>query len=93
MEYIASDVTRSKILTVKARLMRATALVELGYINEAFMIYQMILNRKDLPDYGAKYSEFSLKQDGKNFKIPSDSAYNNHLPPEADENQAAIKMI
>ena len=61
MEYTASDITRSKILTVKARLMRATALVELGYINEAFMIYKRILSRKDLPEYGARHSEFSLK--------------------------------
>ena len=35
MEFVASEVTRSKILTVKARLIKASALVELGYINEA----------------------------------------------------------
>lgn len=61
MEYLASEITRSKILTVKARLMRATALVELGYINEAFMIYKRVLSMKDLPDYGARQSEFSIK--------------------------------
>lgn len=93
MEYTASDITRSKILTVKARLMRATALVELGYINEAFMIYKRILSRKDLPEYGARHSEYSLKQDGKNFQLGSDQAYHNHLPPEADENQGALKAI
>jgi len=58
---LASEITRSKILTVKARLMRATALVELGYINEAFMIYKRVLSMKDLPDYGARQSEFSIK--------------------------------
>jgi len=34
MEYIASDITRSKVLTVKARLLKAVALVELGLLNE-----------------------------------------------------------
>ena len=33
MEYISGEVTRSKVLTVKARLLKAFALVELGYIN------------------------------------------------------------
>ena len=36
MEYIASDVTKSKILTVKARILKAVALIEIGYINEAY---------------------------------------------------------
>jgi hypothetical protein len=35
MEYLAKNVTRSKVLTVKARLLKATALVELGYINQS----------------------------------------------------------
>jgi hypothetical protein len=57
MEYMASDVTRSKVLTVKARLIKATALVELGYINEGLQIYSRILAMKDLPDYAARPSE------------------------------------
>jgi hypothetical protein len=35
MEYVAKDITRSKILTTKARLYKAHSLLELGYINEA----------------------------------------------------------
>lgn len=34
MEYIACEITRSKVLTVKARLLKATCLVELGSVNE-----------------------------------------------------------
>jgi hypothetical protein len=72
MEFIAGDVTRSKVLTVKARLLKATALVELGYINEALQIYKRIVHMKDLPDYGARHSEHSMKENGKNFQFPSD---------------------
>ena len=52
MEYIASDITRSKVLTIKARLLKATALVEIGNLNEAFKIYNRVLSLKDLPEYG-----------------------------------------
>ena len=61
MEYLASDVTRSQILTVKARLLRAVALAEIGYINEALLTYRRILELKDLPDYGKQKSAFSEK--------------------------------
>ena len=54
MEYIASDVARSKVLTVKARLLKASALVELGNLNEGLQIYNRVLSLKDLPDYGAR---------------------------------------
>ena len=36
MEYVASDITRSKVLTVKARLLKAIALTEVGSLNEAY---------------------------------------------------------
>ncbi len=49
MEYIASDIARSKVLTVKARLMKAIALTEIGYINEAYQMYNRVLSLKDLP--------------------------------------------
>ena len=93
MEYIAADVARSKVLAVKARLLKASALVELGYINEGLQIYNRILSMKDLPDYGARGSEHSAKQRGKNFQFPSDQVYRNDLSPEADENQAVLKAL
>jgi len=61
MEYISRNITRSKILTVKARLLKASALVELGYINEALQVYKRIIGLKDLPDYGARHSENSVR--------------------------------
>jgi hypothetical protein len=67
MEYLAADVTRSQILTVKARLMRSIALAEIGYINEALLTYRRILELKDLPDYGKQSSNYSEKQGGKDF--------------------------
>jgi hypothetical protein len=71
MEFIACDVTRSKVLTVKARLLKATSLVELGYLNEALQIYKRTIHMKDLPDYGARHSEHSTKANGKNFQFPA----------------------
>lgn len=93
MEFVASEVTRSKILTVKARLLKASALVELGHINEALQVYKRVLSLKDLPDYGARHSEHSKRQEGQNFQFPAGEGYRNDLSPEADENQAAIKLL
>jgi hypothetical protein len=36
LEYLSSDICRSKVLTAKARLLKAIALTEIGYINEAY---------------------------------------------------------
>ena len=70
MEYLASDISKSKVLTIKARIMKAIALIEIGYINEAYQIYNKILSQKDLPKIGARESEFNQKKDGKNFNLP-----------------------
>ena len=70
MEYLATDITKSKILAVKARILKAIALTEIGYINEAFQIYNRILSLKDLPKPGNRASEFVSKKDGKNFFFP-----------------------
>ena len=64
MEYIAHSVTKSSVLVTKARISKALALVELGYINEAFTIYKKILLLKNLPKHGLRGSEFSDRQDG-----------------------------
>lgn len=44
MEYIAMFVTKSKVLVTKARIIKATALVETGYINEAYQIYRRVVD-------------------------------------------------
>ncbi len=49
MEYVAFDIARSRVLTVKARLLKALALTEIGYLNEAYQLYNRILSLKDLP--------------------------------------------
>jgi hypothetical protein len=36
MEYIAFDTVKSKVLTVKARTLKALCLTEIGYLNEAY---------------------------------------------------------
>ena len=43
MEYIALNITKSSILVVKARVFKALALTELGYINQAYRSYKKIL--------------------------------------------------
>ena len=58
MEYLACDIVRSKILTIKARILRTNALIELGLINSAVIIYKKILSMKSLPDYGSRISEY-----------------------------------
>ncbi len=90
MEYMACDIAKSKVLTVKARLYKIVALTEIGYINEAYQIYNKLLSQKDLPKTGVRDSEFSQKKDGKNFFFPFNQRYYNHLPPENEKNLEAI---
>ena len=70
MEYIACDITKSKVLTVKARLLKIIALIEIGYLNEAYQLYNRVLAQKDLPKPGARDSEYMNKKEGKNFFFP-----------------------
>lgn len=70
MEYIACDIVKSRVLTVKARLLKAIALTEIGYINEAYQLYNRVLSLKELPKYVTRESDYSLKKDGKNFFFP-----------------------
>ena len=83
MEYVAQDVTKSKVLVTKARIIKAIALVEIGYINEAFMIYKRILEHKDLPKFGARSSEQMIRTDGASFFFDRNAGYRNDLTPEA----------
>ena len=70
MEYIAHDITKSKVLTVKARVLKAIALTEIGYINEAYQLYNSILSLKDHSKHGVRESDFMQKKEGKNFYFP-----------------------
>jgi len=49
MEFIAYYIARSSVLTVKARISKALALIELGYLNEGYAIYKKTLLLKNLP--------------------------------------------
>jgi hypothetical protein len=94
MEYLSNDITRSKQLTVKSRLLKALALVEIGYINEAYQLYNRVMSLKDLPKIGrTRESDFTGKKEGKDFYFPYQQRYNNHLPPEHDKNQEAIQNL
>ena len=67
MEYVAFEISKSKQLVIKARILKAIALTEIGYINEAYQLYNRILSMKDLPKIGTRESEYMQKKDGKNF--------------------------
>ena len=93
MEYVAQNVVKSSILVTKARVIKANALVELGYINEALLVYRRVLEGKDLPKHGARSSEVLSRADGTNFHYGDKDGYRNDLSPEADENMPALQMI
>ena len=93
MEYIAADISRSKLLTVKSRLLKAIGLTEIGFLNEAYQMYNKILSMKDLPKIGARDSDFTVKKEGKNFFFPYNQRYHNNLAPEHEKNQEAIQNI
>lgn len=86
MEHVALKITKSSVLVTKARISKALALVELGYINEAYRIFKKVTLLKNLPKYGDRTSEFSDRVDGSHFNLPFDDAYYNDLSPEHDKN-------
>ena len=93
MEYVAQNIVRSAILVTKARVLKATALIEIGYIDEALLVYKRVLEGKDLPKHGARTSEVLSRADGSNFHFAEQDRYRNDLSPEADENQAALRFM
>jgi hypothetical protein len=93
LEYLCVHITKSKILLVKARVTKATALIELGYLNEAYFLYRKVLALKDMPNHGTRPSEFTSRADGANFQFDLEDCYHNHLTPEDAKNQNAITFI
>ena len=93
MEYVAQNVVKSAILVSKARILKAVALVEIGYINQALMVYKRVLEGKDLPKHGARASEVLSRIDGSNFHFVSKDGYRNDLSPEDDHNLAALTFL
>jgi len=90
MEFIALKVTKSSVLVTKARISKALALVELGYLNEAYRIYKKVILLKNMPKYGDRGSEYADRLDGAHFHLGFDDCYYNDLSPEHDKNQPAI---
>ena len=90
MEFIASNIAKSSVLTIKARISKPLSLVELGYLNEAYLIYKKILLLKNLPKQGLKGSDFVDRLEGTRFNLNSDDCYFNDLTPEHDKNQPVI---
>ena len=93
MEYLALKIVKSNVLTVKARVTKAIALVELGYINEAYFIYKKILLQKDMPQHGKRPSESTSRADGANFHLENEDCYYNDLTPEDPKNFTVITYI
>ena len=93
MEYVAQNIVKSSILVTKARVLKTNALIEIGYINEALLVYRRVLEGKDLPKHGARSSEVLSRTDGNNFHYSEKDGYRNDLSPEADENAPALQLI
>lgn len=87
-------VTKSKVLVTKARITKAIALVETGYINEGYQVYRRVVDQKDLPKFGIKDSEVNRRADGSNFFFDRDTiVYYNDLSPEHEKNQPTIEYL
>ena len=74
-------------------MLKTQALIEIGYINEAFLVYRRVIEGKDLPKYGSRSSLNAARQDGEIFSFGRKDCYRNDLTPEAEENAAALAYI
>ena len=89
-EYISCDICKSVYYTLKTRIMRIEALSELGYINEAIMIFNKIMKKIDLPSIiGYGYNEYTVGR----YASVSDIKYYNDLPPEDPKNIEAMNAF
>jgi len=86
LEYLCLHITKSKVLLMKARVTKATALIELGYLNEAYFIYRKLVTLKHMPKYGTRDSTFTARLDGDDFHFSADDCYHNNLSPEDAKN-------
>jgi len=93
MEYVAQNVVKSAILVTKARVLKANALIEIGYIDQALLIYKRVLKGIDLPKYASRYSMAMQRKDGSYVHFGTKDCYRNDLSPEAEENAAALAFI
>ena len=93
MEYVAQKVVKSPILVTKARVLKTQALIEIGYINEAMNVFKRIVEGKDLPKHGARFSMNAARTDGPTFSFGRKDCYRNDLPPDAEENATALGYI
>jgi len=93
MEYVAQKVVKSAILVTKARVLKTQALIEIGYINEALLVYKRITDSKDLPKYGSRFSMNAARTDGATFSFGRKDCYRNDLTPEAEENATALTFM
>lgn len=93
LEYLCLHVTKSRVLLVKARVTKATALIELGYLNEAYFVYRKLVNLKHMPKHGTRVSEFASRADGDDFHFDLEDCYHNHLSSEDAKNQPAIQFL
>lgn len=93
MEYVALKVVKSAILVTKARVLKTQALIEIGYINEAMLVYKRVIEGKDLPKHGSRFSMNAARIDGPTFSFGRKDCYRNDLSPEAEENATALAFL
>lgn len=108
MDYLATDVVCSPFYSMRAKLMRATALAHCGFINEAYQMLQRAFNERDLPvAWLPRQSEFVKREKGSTWFFNSNSGggeasnsanstggyYNNNGYPFTEKNREIIEIL
>ena len=90
-EYLSCDICRNVNYTLYSRILKIICLAELGYINEAIMIYYKVIKKFDLPEiintgykeyFTGRYANLSHNEDKIN--------YFNNLPPDDEKNVSSV---
>ena len=89
-EHISCDLIKSTNYLLKIRILKTTALAELGLISEAIQNYTKILKKVDLPNMYNQNSIYIDKINGKYSNISKDIRYFNHLSPDNQKNVETI---
>jgi hypothetical protein len=79
-------VTKSAVLVTKARILKAIICLNCGCIQEALKIFRRILEAKDLPKHGSRFSYPASLTEGANFHVDENPRFFNHLTPEHEKN-------
>lgn len=92
MDYIATDIVKNTVYSMRAKLMKSLMLADIGMIREAILMLTKAVSEKDLPLMWIRQSEYVKRERGCNW-YPTDTLYNNAVGASENVNKEVIDSV